>query len=539
MSETGGRESGAAGAAYAKGPDAKAPPSPTRMDASDTMTLRAPALDPAVLARTLALFRRRHMNTLASLFLLDLATTGVLTLVSGRWTAFVAALALSALVFGLAGAAGARLLTRALAREWGDPTPHLKRLPARSAALAAGLTLAYCLAAFQLGVFFPEEAALERLPSATKAVASLWFGAVYVALYAFFAYYAVADRCATLRARLAPYTRDSEPDARGRFVNRLVPVFLFLAIVPASLLALDLGLFREVRMAQGLTIEQTILLDGIAALLAIAISLWFVSRSLTRPVRLLAEAQQRLEAGDLRAGAAVVSDDELGRLTAAFNRMVRGLRERERLRDAFDRFTGTHQVADAVMRERAVPAVAREATILFTDIEGFATISEGLAPGAVFDILNEYVAVVGSVVREHGGTVNNYLGDSVMGLFNLPDEQDGHARRAVEAALDIQRRLAKRRAAGQFAPRTRVGIATGPVHAGVIGDAGRSAYTAYGHAVNLASRLEQANKQHGTLILASERTRELAGDAAPMRCVGEVTLKGFAAPCAMYAVDAG
>ena len=62
---------------------------------------------------------------------------------------------------------------------------------------------------------------------------------------------------------------------------------------------------------------------------------------------------------------------------------------------------------------------------------------------------------------------------------------------------------------------------------------------AYGHAVNLASRLEQANKRHGTLVLVSERTRELAEDAAAMRCVGDVTLAGFAAPCRMYAVEAG
>jgi class 3 adenylate cyclase len=191
------------------------------------------------------------------------------------------------------------------------------------------------------------------------------------------------------------------------------------------------------------------------------------------------------------------------------------------------------------MQARDVPAVEREATILFTDIEGFATICEGLAPEVAFDRLNEYVAVVGGVVREHGGTVNNYLGDSVMGLFNLPEALEGHALHAVEAAVAIQRRLAERRAAGLFAPRTRIGIATGPVHAGVIGDAGRSAYTAYGHAVNLASRLEQANKQHATSILVSARTRELAGEAAPMRCVGEVTLKGFAAPCAMFAVEAG
>jgi class 3 adenylate cyclase len=357
-----------------------------------------------------------------------------------------------------------------------------------------------------------------------------------VSLYAFFVYYAVADLCAHLRATVRPATHDA-PELRGRFVGRLIPVFFFLAVVPASLLGLDVGLFRDVRAAQGLTIEQTVLLDVIAALLVIGISLYFVSRSLTLPVRLLAKAQVRLEQGDLGAGAAVVSDDELGRLTAAFNRMVRGLRERERLRNAFERFTGAHNVVEAVIRDRAVAAVEREATVLFTDIEGFAALCQGLTPEQTFQRLNEYVACLARVLQEHGGTVNNFIGDSVMALFNLPAEQPGFARRAVEAALHIQRELADRRARGEFAPRTRIGIATGPMHAGVIGDAGRSAYTVYGNTVNLAARLEQANKAHGTRILVDARTRELAAGAARFALAGETALKGFAAPCAMHSAE--
>lgn len=505
------------------------------MNPSDTLSPADPPARQGGLAPERAAFRRDHGLVMASLLLVDLATTGVLTLVAQRFAAFAAALACSVAVFGVLGTSVAWRTTQAL-----DALPEreleawLRRLPAASAVEAVILTLLYCFVAFYLGVFFPDAARLDALPEAMKRAASLWFATMYAALYGFYTYYAVADRSAELRARLAPALHEAPAVPRGRFVHRLVPVFLFLAVVPAALVGLDLGLFRDVRAAQGLTIEQTVLLDVIASLLVISVSLFFVSRGLTRPVRLLAQAQARLEAGDLRASAAVVSDDELGRLTVAFNRMVRGLRERERLRDAFERFTGAHNVVEAVIGDRSVSAVEREASVLFTDIEGFSTLCEGLGPEETFHRLNDYVAAVAGAIHAHGGTVNNFIGDSVMALFNLPDERAGFAREAVQAALAVQQVLQERRERGAFAPPTRIGIATGPVHAGVIGDAGRSAYTVYGHTANLASRLEQACKAKGVAILVDARTRELAAGAARFAPAGETALKGFAAPCGMF-----
>ena len=84
-----------------------------------------------------------------------------------------------------------------------------------------------------------------------------------------------------------------------------------------------------------------------------------------------------------------------------------------------------------VMREKAIPAIEREATVLFTDIEGFATIAESMAPEDTFNNVNAYVAVVAKELREHGGVVNNFIGDSVMAVFNVPAELPGHARKAV------------------------------------------------------------------------------------------------------------
>ena len=484
----------------------------------------------------IARFRRGHVLTVASLFLVDLGTTGILLIVGKRWEVFLDSVALGFAVFGVLGAAGAWLLSRPLVTVEACDVPRmLKRLPLLSASQAVLLALLFCYLAFKLDIFFPDTTRLDALPQGIKIASSLWFGSMYALLYAFFVYFAVSDRCAEMRARIQARTGEFGRAGKGRFLVRLVPVFLFLAVVPATLVGLDLGLFREMRRAQGLAIEQTVLLDVIASLFIIAISLFFVGRSLTRPVRLLAEAQRKLENGDLRAAAPVISDDELGRLTSAFNRMVQGLRERKRLREAFEKYADAH-VVEAVMRERAIPPLAREASVLFTDIEGFATIAESMPPEQTFNSVNEYMAVVAKELREHGGVVNNFIGDSVMAVFNVPAELPGHARKAVEAALAVQRLLAERRAHGQFAPATRIGIATGPVYAGVIGDSGRHAYTVYGHTVNLAARLEQANKEFGTAILVSEATSEQARASATCRLEGRLTLKGLAQECAVYSV---
>lgn len=484
----------------------------------------------------IARFRRGHVLTVASLFLVDLCTTGILLIVSKRWEVFLDSLVSGFLVFGVLGATGAWWLSRPLVTVQERDVPRmLKRLPLLSAAQAVLLTIFFCYFAFNLGTFFPDVTRVDALPQGIKLASSLWFGTMYTLLYGFFIYFAVADRCAEMRARIQARTGEMGKAGDGRFLVRLVPVFLFLAVVPAALVGLDLGLFREMRMAQGLAIEQTVLLDVIASLFIIAISLFFVSRSLTRPVRLLAEAQRKLENGDLRAAAPVISDDELGRLTTAFNRMVQGLRERKRLREAFEKYADPH-VVEAVMRQKAIPAIKREATVLFTDIEGFATIAESMAPEQTFNNVNEYMAVVAKELREHGGVVNNFIGDSVMAVFNVPIELPGHARKAVEAALAVQQRLIERRLRGQFAPATRIGIATGPVHAGVIGDSARNAYTVYGHTVNLAARLEQANKDFDTVIMISETTREQAPDMGVHRLEGRLNLKGLAHACAIYSV---
>ena len=128
-------------------------------------------------------------------------------------------------------------------------------------------------------------------------------------------------------------------------------------------------------------------------------------------------------------------------------------------------------------------------------------------------------------ITANGGVVNQFQGDAMLVTFNVPVEDPRHAEMAVKSALEIQQVLKGRTFAG-IELRTRIGINTGDVIAGNVGAGDRINYTVYGDAVNLASRLEQMNKEHGTLILMSESTVELLNDQSVVEPLGELEIRG-------------
>jgi adenylate cyclase len=179
----------------------------------------------------------------------------------------------------------------------------------------------------------------------------------------------------------------------------------------------------------------------------------------------------------------------------------------------------------------------KEASILFSDIEGFSTISEALPPGELMHLLNEYFAAVSEVIDRHGGVITQFEGDAMLVTFNTARPDPDHAANAVRTAIGIQQTVGTRKFGPGHALRTRCGLNTGSLISGAVGTPERLLFTVHGDEVNVASRLEQLNKDYGTYVLATEQTRNAAGDGFAFTPVGEVTLRGRATPTRVFTVE--
>ena len=178
-----------------------------------------------------------------------------------------------------------------------------------------------------------------------------------------------------------------------------------------------------------------------------------------------------------------------------------------------------------------------DCTILFTDIEGFTTISETLTPVQLIDALNRYFSLISQPISRYGGVISQFQGDAVLATFNLPRPDADHAANAVRAALAIQAVLKDVEFGDGIAFNTRVGINTGSVVGGLVGSGDRVAYTVHGDNVNLTARLEQLNKDYGTRIIVAQSTRdEIADGSFAFRELDEVSVRGLQRPVRIYTV---
>jgi adenylate cyclase len=173
----------------------------------------------------------------------------------------------------------------------------------------------------------------------------------------------------------------------------------------------------------------------------------------------------------------------------------------------------------------------RELSIMFTDLANFTTLAEGLEPERAADLLNRYLTEMNQIIFRHGGTIDKFIGDGIMAFWNAPLEDPAHATHAVQAAVEMQAAMNSLRAqlAAENLPpiRMRIGVHTGVALVGNMGSAiGRLSYTAIGDAVNLASRLEGANKAYGTEILLSADTAKKLDGSLLLRRVDLVRVKG-------------
>jgi len=180
----------------------------------------------------------------------------------------------------------------------------------------------------------------------------------------------------------------------------------------------------------------------------------------------------------------------------------------------------------------------KELTVLFSDIRGFTSISEGLSPEELVHLLNEYLTVMTDIVFKHEGTLDKYMGDAIMAIYGAPFEQEDHAARACLSALEMMEalKLLNKKWMGEGKPPLDIGIGinTGLMMVGNMGSEQLFDYTVMGDAVNLGSRLESANKSYRTNILISESTYEEVREEFVCMEVDSVRVKGKNLPVKIY-----
>lgn len=272
---------------------------------------------------------------------------------------------------------------------------------------------------------------------------------------------------------------------------------------------------------------------------------WAVTRALVEPIRRLLGGTRAVEQGDLAVEIHVNTSDELAVLAASFNNMVAGLREKERIKETFGTYVDPRIVR--VLLENRLPVEGGERrvmTVFFSDLAGFTQMCEGLTPDATVRFLNRYFSLMSSVIGERQGIIDKYIGDSVMAFWGPPFTSEAeHAELCCRAALDQMARLDEFRASlsellgirhGLPKVNVRMGIATGEVTVGNIGSEKARGYTVIGDTVNLASRLEQANKFYGTHILVAENTRRQAGGELTFREIDTLRVAGKSEPVRVF-----
>jgi len=265
-----------------------------------------------------------------------------------------------------------------------------------------------------------------------------------------------------------------------------------------------------------------------------------VGRSIVEPIQKMLGVVTNVEKGDFSQRMQVVSNDELGELAEAGNKMIRGLAERERVRELFGRYV-TPEIRDKILSgEIPLDGEKKEATMLFADLRNFTRYVAQNAPEEVILSMREYFTAMEEAIREHGGLVLQFVGDELEAVFGVPLETKDHAGNAVSAALKMRRRLAelneKRDQAGKPPFQHGVGICSGPVLAGNTGSRHHPSYALIGDTVNKASRLQELTKKFGCDILIGQKTRDLLQSGIATEAKETAMISGVQEAIAVYKV---
>jgi adenylate cyclase len=275
----------------------------------------------------------------------------------------------------------------------------------------------------------------------------------------------------------------------------------------------------------------------------IAVGIWLaflVSHNLTQPLREIIQVLRSVRNGVFDKKVRVTSNDEIGYTGDVINEMNEGLMEREFIKTTFGKYV-TQEIRDEILAGRIpLDGEIKTVTVLFCDLRNYTPMAERTEPKEVVKLLNGYFREMDEAVRSHHGLVLQYIGDEIEAVFGAPVYRKDHSTIAVRAALDMAKRLRDFNKAleGRGFPALAhgIGIHTGEVVAANIGSPDRLSYALVGDTVNLASRVQDLNKEMGTEILITEATRAGLSEPFPLKPLAPVRVKGRTQEIRIYTV---
>ncbi|MGY4225229.1 class 3 adenylate cyclase [Bradyrhizobium sp. USDA 4503] len=317
--------------------------------------------------------------------------------------------------------------------------------------------------------------------------------------------------------------------------------------IRADMLAQVASAAAKVMSAQ----QRAIIISGVVTAIAAILGFVFamlVGSGITRPVMRLLESTREVEAGRLDGAITITTQDEIGQLSAAFNRMIETLRHNQRIRETFGRYINP-RIAEGLLEQPAIAATEgqrRVMTVMFCDMKGFTSLSEGVTPSGLVKIMNLYLSTMSAPVHAHRGIIDKYIGDAIMAYWGAPFvEEAEQTHLAALAAIDMIGQVNQLRKdlpellGVRVIPADcdiRIGIATGEALVGSIGSEFMMSYTVLGDTVNLASRLEGANKFYGSRSLISEATAAACAATVELREIDRLVVMGQTQPVAVFEI---
>ncbi len=324
-------------------------------------------------------------------------------------------------------------------------------------------------------------------------------------------------------------------------------IFLYKNIAGYTDKLITLGVYFPLKKVNGemRLLYGSMFIAFIVMVISILLAIW-LSRKISKPVDQLQLALKAVKHENYdnipKINHSILV--EFNNSTAAFNNMIKGLKEKEVIRGLFGKVVPSAVAEMMLKNPDGLKPQKTIATVLFADLEKFTNISEQLEPEGIVQVLNHFFSKMTDIIRANGGIVTQFQGDAVLAVFNVPIEDVNHASNAIIAAYQMTQAMNDMTVLGHKLC-CRIGVSTGLLVAGNVGAEMRMNYTVHGDAVNLAARLEQLNKQYGTVVLISKSTVDAAkninmdngNNQLKLKSLGKVEIRGKSDDVDIFTLD--